>query len=307
MDSLVLLAALLSFVFGWNNSSILIGNIKAAGSISYRNSSILASVGLIAGVLLEGGKMSNSLTGLTTVYVPNGIVEVTLGVSFAVALLFSLLGLPISFSIVIVGSFVGSVLPYMHHLVAGQLLEIFAFWIVGPLLSAFISFLIYSSVKKLVSHLGLVEVDMINRAGIVVAGLSASYSLGANNIGLIEGTMRQNYPAVTGILLFSAVLGTVAMGGGNVSGSVGDRLMSLSPQGVLSTFIASSITVWIGTQFSLPISISQCLLGGMFGAAFTRKVAVVNRKLVYETVVLWLVAPLICFGIAYILSIFLGL
>lgn len=307
MDSLVLLAAVLSFVFGWNNSSILIGNIRAAGSISYRSSSILASVGLIAGVLLEGEKMSNSLTGLTTVYVPNGIVEVTLGVSFTVALLFSLLGLPISFSIVIVGSFVGSVLPNMYHLVARQLLEIVAFWIFAPLLSALISFLIHSSVKKLVSHLGLIEIDMLNRAGIVVAGLSASYSLGANNIGLIEGTIRQNYPAVTGILLFSAVLGTVVMGGGKVSGSVGDRLMSLSPQGVLSTFIASSIAVWIGTQFSLPISISQCLLGGMFGTAFTRKVAVVNRKLVYETIVLWLAAPLICFGIAYILSIFLGL
>jgi phosphate/sulfate permease len=307
MDNLIFLAALLSFVFGWNNSAILIGNIRAAGSISYRSSSFLASIGLVAGVLLEGGKMSNSLTGLTTVYVPNGIVGVTLGVSLAVALLLSLLGLPISFSIVIVGSFVGSVLPYTYHLDSGQLTEIVAFWVIAPLLSALISFLIYNSVKKLVSHLGLVEVDMLNRAGIVVAGLSASYSLGANNIGLIEGTISQNYPAITAILLFSAVIGTVAMGGGNVSGSVGDRLTSLSPQGVLSTFIASSIAVWIGTQFALPISISQCLLGGMFGVAFTRKLTVVNRKLLYETVLLWVIAPLICFGIAYILSIFLGL
>jgi phosphate/sulfate permease len=301
MDSLLILATAISFVFGWNNSSILIGNIRSAGSISYRSSFLLTSTGLVLGFLLEGAKMNSSLTSLSSTATPS-ILEVTLVVSLLGVIAFSIIGLPISFSIVIVGSFLGSTIATGSHVRFQQFYELVAFWILAPFLSALTSYVIYTTIKRTVSLLGLVEVDLLNRIGIIVAGLFASYSLGANNIGLFEGATYQSFYA-TIILLVSAVAGTFLFGGGNVSGSIGDRLMSLSPQGVLSTFIASSVIVWIGTQLAFPISISQCLLGGMFGAAYTRRVAVINRNLVYETVLLWIVAPAICFAIAYILSI----
>jgi phosphate/sulfate permease len=300
MDSLLILATAISFVFGWNNSSILIGNLRSAGSISYRSSFLLTSTGLVLGFLLEGAKMNSSLISLGSTATPS-ILEVTLAVSLLAVIVFSIIGLPISFSIVIVGSFLGSTIAKGNLVKFQQFYELVIFWILAPFLSALISFIIYNTIKRIVSHLGLVEVDLLNRIGIIVAGLSASYSLGANNIGLFEGATYKG-PYVIIILLISAITGTFLLGGGNVSGSIGDRLMNLSPQGVLSTFIASSITVWVGTQLAFPISISQCLLGGMFGAAYTRKVAAINKNLVYETALLWIVAPALCFAIAYILS-----
>ncbi len=79
-------------------------------------------------------------------------------------------------------------------------------------------------------------------------------------------------------------------------------MLALSPQGVFSAFVASSLVVWAGTQLALPVSITQCLIGGMLGAAFSRHIAIVNVKLVKETLSLWVVAPLVALVLAFILS-----
>jgi phosphate/sulfate permease len=81
-------------------------------------------------------------------------------------------------------------------------------------------------------------------------------------------------------------------------------MLALSPQGVLAAFISSSVVVWIGTQFALPVSISQCLLGGMLGAAYSRAVSAVNNRLVAETLATWVVAPVIAFAAAYAVTSF---
>ena len=78
-------------------------------------------------------------------------------------------------------------------------------------------------------------------------------------------------------------------------------MLALSPQGVFSAFVSSSTIVWFGTQFGIPVSISQCLLGGMLGAAYSRVVAAVNRKLVNETLAMWVTAPLVAFVASYLL------
>ena len=75
----------------------------------------------------------------------------------------------------------------------------------------------------------------------------------------------------------------VALGRGGISGTIGDRLLALSPFGVIATFLSSAVLIWVGTQFAIPISISQCLIGGMFGAAFTKHVSAINTRLAVES------------------------
>ena len=136
---------------------------------------------------------------------------------------------------------------------------------------------------------------------------AVSYSLGANNIGLIYGTANgtfaglDDWAAIAGFALL-AVLGTALLGRGGVTGTVGDRMLVLSPQGVLSVFVTSALVIWIGTQFAVPISIGQCVLGGMFGAAYAKSVTVVNKKIAVETVSGWVVVPVAAFILAYFAS-----
>jgi PiT family inorganic phosphate transporter len=148
---------------------------------------------------------------------------------------------------------------------------------------------IYYILRALSDRMNIVSVDTLNRVGVVVSCVAIAYVLGANNVGLNEGAAELDSGQTFGlapilVVTTSAILGMLVFGKGSVSATVGDRLMSLSPSGVFSTFIGSSISVWAGTLFGLPISITQCLLGGMFGAAFTKKVHVLNDRLALEEV-----------------------
>ncbi|MDG6981735.1 MAG: inorganic phosphate transporter, partial [Nitrososphaerota archaeon] len=96
--------------------------------------------------------------------------------------------------------------------------------------------------------------------------------------------------------------GVAVLGQNSLGGVVGDRMLTLSPQGVFSAFISSSLLVWAGTQLALPVSITQCLIGGMLGAAFSRNVTIVNTRLVAETVSLWVVAPVVALAAAFLLT-----
>ncbi|MDG6898420.1 MAG: inorganic phosphate transporter [Nitrososphaerota archaeon] len=309
MDSLLLaLAAALSFVFGWNNSSLLIGNVRGSGTLSYATIIVLAVAGLVLGALLEGPKMAGSLVGSISPSASVAALLATIVVSLALTLAMTLLDLPVSFSMVMVGAFIGATLASDIALSAAHSLQVVAFWFLAPLGTAVLTYAIYRGTKAAVSGLGLLTVDSLNRSGAIVSAFAVSYTLGANNIGMFYGSLGGGsaYPAeleAFAVLSLAAILGVVLLGRNSLGGVVGDRMLALSPQGVFSAFVASSVLVWAGTQLALPVSITQCLIGGMLGAAFTRHVSIVNTKLVAETVSLWVLAPVVALGMAFLLTV----
>jgi inorganic phosphate transporter, PiT family len=308
-DLLVALGVALSFVFGWNNSSLLIGNVRGAGSLSYKLIVTVAVVGLLLGALAEGSKMQGSLAGSLAPSATTAALLATAGVSLFLTVAMTLLDLPVSFSMVMVGAFIGATLASAISLNVGRAGDVIAFWFVAPLGTAVLTYAIYGAVRKAVSNLGILAVDTLNRAGSFVSAFAVSYTLGANNIGMFFGSVGGVRPgtqlAVIALLALAAVLGVLLLGKNSLGGTVGDRMLALSPQAVVSAFVASSVLVWIGTQLALPVSITQCLLGGMLGAAFSRHVAIVNTKLVRETLSLWVVAPVMGLVLAFVVTLYL--
>lgn len=306
MDSLLLgLAAALCFVFGWNNSSFLIGNLRGSGSLSYRAAVGVSVAGLFLGVLLDGQKMTKSIAG-TLAPGTETVLLATIAVSFALTLVLTLLRLPLSFSMVMVGAFMGAALAAGFVLKTSRAEDIIGFWFIAPAATAPLTFGIYTAVTKLLSRFGLLAVDTFNRATGLISAVAVSFTLGANNIGLFYGTAltgtvtRSQELELLLLLTLVAAVGIVALGRNALGGTIGDRMLALSPQGVFSAFVASSIVVWAGTQFALPVSITQCLLGGMLGAAYTRDVTILNTKLVWETLSMWVVAPVAALVLAYL-------
>ncbi len=306
MDELLVgLAAVLCFLFGWNNSSFLIGNLRGAGSLSFVWAIILSVAGLLIGALLEGSKMAGTLAGSLAPSTTYSVLLSVLIVSVALTLVLTLLDLPVSFSMIMIGAFLGATYASSIPINVDRSWEIVGFWFIAPLATALITFGIYGFTTNIASRFGILTVDTMNRAGAVVSGLAVSYTLGANNIGLFyagTGDFTSGTPVdstVVLILILAGTVGIVALGRTALGGTMGDKMLTLSPQGVFSAFVSSSIIVWVGTQFGLPVSISQCLLGGMLGAAYSRIVSAVNRKLVSETLSMWVVAPLVAFAAAY--------
>jgi inorganic phosphate transporter, PiT family len=305
----LILAGALTFVFGWNNSSILLGNERSSGTLSGLESTILCSVGIMLGVVLEGSKMSGSLGGIIVPQATDSILLATLIITIVLTLGLTVAGIPVAFSNTMVGAFAGAAFASSVLIRVGDVETILAFWFIAPLATLAATFVTYKIIQKATANLSLLSVDAFNRAGVGLVSLALAYVLGANNIGLIYGTAfsaNQSPLAVSvPVVLALAAIAIVAMalfGRGGVAGTVGDRLLSLSPQGVLAAFTGTIVVMWVATQLGIPVSVSQCLIGGMFGAALTRKMAIINRRLSLEVVLSWVVIPVAAFVLAFILA-----
>jgi PiT family inorganic phosphate transporter len=306
----LLLAGMLTFVFGWNNSAILIGNERGSGTLSAREATVLCSVGIILGVALEGSKMTKSLGGIVGAQATDPMVLATIAISILLTFALTAARIPVSFSNTMVGAFAGSALVSSIPIRSGDLTTIIAFWVLAPLSTMAATILSYRIIVRVTANLSLVSLDAFNRAGVVLVSLALAYVLGANNIGLIYGTAFGGGPppSLMDSMLFILVLSAVAItamalfGRGGVAGTVGDRFLAMSPQSVLAAFTGTILVMWVATQLAIPVSISQCLIGGMFGAAFTKKIAIVNRRVSLEIVSSWILVPAVAFVVALVVT-----
>jgi PiT family inorganic phosphate transporter len=306
VDLALVLAAVLCFLFGWNNSSYVVGNMAGSGTLSQGRSVAVAALGMLAGVFLEGPKMLTSLVGSLAFPVPESGVILAFALSIILIFALTLGRLPAPVSSAMVGGFLGFAYGTGSNINVRQTELVVAFWFLAPFLTAMLAFWFHRTLARAVSGLSLVRADSFNRIGVVVGSFAVSYTLGANNLGLIAGTSlygassAQSF-AVAAILALVAVLGVFVLGKGGVSGTVGDRLLSLSPLGVISVFASSALLVWLGTQLQVPMSISQCVLGGMLGSAFSQKFAFINVRLAYEALSTWVLVPVIAFVVAFMI------
>jgi phosphate/sulfate permease len=302
-DLILGLGVVLAFVFGWNNSSFLIGSGKGSGSLTLHEALIVSSAGLLLGVVFEGSKMLKSLSGITPV-ATDSVVLVALAVSLGMTVVLSIVKLPVSFSMAVVGAFAGAAYGSFLPLNGVWLRDVVTFWFLSPIFAAVLAFVFYKAIVRSVSRLSLLALDGASRYAVIITSLVIAYVLGANNIGLIYGTTLSGTTASEPLLLSMVVLavaGMVALGRGGISGTIGDRLLVLSPLGVVATFLSSAVLIGVGTQLSIPISISQCLMGGMFGAAFTKQASVVNTRLAAESMASWVAVPVGAFLLAFVL------
>jgi phosphate/sulfate permease len=217
--------------------------------------------------------------------------------------------IPVTFSATMVGAFAGAAVATSAAVRVGDLSTIVAFWAIAPVATMAVTFLSYRVIERATANLSLLSMDAFNRAGVGLVSVALAYVLGANNIGMIYGTsfVGSEPGAAQSVttLLALALVAVVAMGlfgRGRVAGTVGDRLLSLSPQGVLAAFSGTIIMMWVATQLAIPVSVTQCLVGGMFGAAFTKRIAIINQRLALEVVASWMVIPLAAFFLALVIT-----
>lgn len=101
-------ALALCAVLGANNLSTCLGTSVGARAVTYPRALMLVSIGLLAGILLEGQKLSHALTsGIVISSDPRFLMAVTIS-SLVLMIGLTYLELPISLSQVAVGAAIGS-------------------------------------------------------------------------------------------------------------------------------------------------------------------------------------------------------
>src|SRR2546430_9096512 len=136
-------AAVLTFLFGWNNSAFLIGNIRGSGTLTLRGALLTAVVGLLAGVFVEGPKMLRSLDGFLSPAASTTTLAITLVAPIVVTLGFTSFNLPVSFTAARAGRLLGGTHQPGLPLNLGQTELGISLWFLAPPATGVLTFLRY--------------------------------------------------------------------------------------------------------------------------------------------------------------------
>jgi PiT family inorganic phosphate transporter len=293
---------LLAFVFGWNNGPVVVGGLVGSGALSYRRGALWTVIGLALGSALGWREMQYSLVdSLSLLRSPDAVTFVFL-LSFVLILVLTLGKLPVSLSVSAVGAFIGASLALgfgVHRLVA---IEILSSWLAAPLIGGLLAFALEKLLRAVYERMNVLRIDIINRTLTQVSMLYVTFTLGANNVGMIFGTyaaVSSPDPLVLIALVAFCVVGVTAVGK-TLAPTIGESFVGLSPSGVLASFISSSFVMLASTLAGIPMSVTMALVGSMVGVGMSTKLWIINRPLIAYTVGSWLAVALLSGVVAFL-------
>ena len=286
---------MLCAVLGGNNFSTCLGASLGAGIVKLSDAMLIASVGVLAGTLFEGYKLSNVLGGQILPALSSSGLVVILLAGLSVMAVVTLFRLPLSLSQVLVGAGWGLALANGVRVANTFSLAVVVSWVLSPVLGFCVSAIIETVMLRF-GHRAK-DVLALNRAYArltLIAGFYAAYTLGANTLGLVVGLFTSSLGdrlPLSIVLSAATIVGIMFLSKGTVR-SVADNLVGLSPSMALSAQFGGAMSAHLFTQLSLPVSISQVVIGGMSGAASAKRMAITNKRIIQQVIAGWTIGPL---------------
>lgn len=289
----LLLLLYIAFLFGINNSGIALAGMLASG-FSYRASMGISVLGFMTGALLEGWKMGS-------VIMPEDHT-VTFGVTAVILSIFSFLHMPVSMVNVLLAGYIGAGID-----TAGAI-SVVAWWIVTPFMALGATVSLYSIMVRFTARLSLVSLFRFYSVLIPSAVFYASYTIGANNLGLLYTiTMSHGYfnAADGSYMIIAAMLGTFIIGvarGKSISRLLSEGIVGHTPATILSSVTSCSIILWISTQIQIPLPFSQMLMGSLIGINMMKRPRIYSKHSLLLLVSSWTGSTLLSFLIVYVIT-----
>ncbi|KXB01610.1 hypothetical protein AKJ41_00995 [candidate division MSBL1 archaeon SCGC-AAA259O05] len=273
---------------------------------------VMETVG--SGILVsEGGNPLNLVPEIAIIALLAAGIWVTTATTFR---------LPVSTSQAIVGSVIGAglLLSFVDleevssiSIEFGVLRGIGVAWILTPAFSAIFSYLIYHLVGPALGRIGgAATLDRVLMVLVVSTGAFAAYSLGANNVGNATALIYAVTGSATGGSVWSpqiiGLFGGIALAVGvltysqRVMETVGTGITSLDAMTAFSAQFGAAFTVWFFTQFGLPVSTSQAIVGGVAGAGLVKGTAAVSKGKLGKIGVAWVLTPTISACLTFVLG-----
>jgi PiT family inorganic phosphate transporter len=299
------LSAVLCAILGGNNFSTCLGASFGAGIIKLSDAMLIASVGVMAGTLLEGYKLSNVLGGQILPALSTSGLVVILLTGLSVMVIVTLFRLPLSLSQVLVGAGWGLALAAGAQVDSAYSITVLLSWLLSPALGFCVSAIVESVMLKLSRRAK--DVLALNRTYAnltLIAGFYAAYTLGANTLGLVVGLLSSSVGgrlSLSVALSAATIVGILFLSKGTVR-SVADNLVGLNPSTALSAQFGGAMSVHVFTQLGLPVSISQVVIGGMSGAASVKHMSITNKRIIQQVIAGWTIGPVAGIVLSFLLT-----
>ena len=328
MDILIPVVLILAgFYVGWNiganDAANCIGTTVGAQIISYRKAVLIMAFFVILGGVLQGHHVMKTVgKGIVIsqsdvyeehhgeeagpefrAYFPDNrlpdkaILVALLSAGFFVTLA-TFSSIPVSTSQAIVGGVAGVGIGIVGfnatYFKLAVLLKIFSAWVVSPILTMILAFILYYLLGLLLKRARSIVWSQVMAVAVVISAAYVSYSLGANDVGNAIGPLLSKYPD-KGVWL--AVLGGVAMAvgamtfGARVTDTVGKSITPLDYGGALSAQLAAAFGVHLFSMAGIPVSTSQAVVGGVIGVGLTKGMKAVSTGKISTIFLGWVITP----------------
>ena len=293
----------LGWGLGSNDSANIFGTGVAARVLTYRTATILISIFVVVGALLEGYKSMGIVGEMSTMsHMTAFVAAFAAGICVAT---FSYLSLPVATSQAIMGAILGigliSGIPDLT-----RLYKVVLCWVFTPIGAMVLGRVLYPILGNIFQKI-LADLQLRNifiRWALLFAGCYGAYSLGANNVGNVTGVY-----VGSGLLtpLQASLVGSLSIASGvltyskKVMNTVGKKIVELDGFSAFVSTFSAAITVHLFTQVGVPVSTSQAVVGGVTGVGLVKGARTVSRKTLIEIAVGWVSTPVSSGVIAYVL------
>ncbi len=293
----------LGWTLGSNDSANIFGTGVAAKIIKYRTATILISIFVILGAVVEGEKCFATVGKLINL-TPESAFYAALAAGITMFIL-TYLALPCSTSQAIIGAVLGA------GMVSGipdfsRLYKIVACWILAPISAVILSYILYHLIGFFFE--GYITSPQKRSFfifwGLIFAGCFGAYALGSNNVANVTGVF-----VGSGLLtpFEGALIGGLSIASGvltysrKVMTTVGKKITYLDEYSAFIAELSEAVTVEIFTQVGVPVSTSQAIVGGVVGVGLVKGARTVNRRTLIEIGTGWISTPISAGIISYFL------
>ncbi len=304
----------LGWGIGANDSANIFGTAVATNSIRFRTAVILIAIFVIVGSLVEGPKLFDYMK-FSEEANSNMALAATLAAALTITVI-TYLSIPTSTSQAAVGAFMGIAVSTAGFAAVewGKFLKMLVCWILNPIVSLLLCILLIKVLGSLMTRFvrsGLVR-DRLIKAGLIVFGSYGAYALGANNV--VVTTAPYYHAGIFGVVgsktaaFWAAAVGGVSIALGALTYSrrvmvtIGRKITALDPFTALVVVLTHSLALHLFTQFNVPVSSSQAVVGAVIGVGIFHGAETVNQKTLIKIFIGWLATPLISAVLACAIS-----
>ena len=284
----LIMAGLLGIVVGGNNLSACSGTIIGSGMVSKRSGVLIAMVGYVLGLTLEGPKLFQ----VREKFLPTSTSEQVFSILLATLLVFvggELARVPLSLSKALTGAILGVSLFAGTLQLNRYLGLILLFWTIAPVIATGLGVVLVKlddrySPKNLWLKLSILK------AGLLVLAFFSAYVLGSNTLGLIVGVPSSQTFETAVVVGLGAVMGAFTLGQGVLRRLTEGIFQLRYPNAFFAQLLGTS-AVELASQFGIPVSITETVSSGIIGSGFARKMRVMNVRNVFLILTSWIISP----------------
>ncbi len=288
----------MSLVSG-NNLSSCTGAIISGKIVTRRTGILIAILGYISGLVLEGGILKNGVTALLPVN-NSTFTIIALSVSILIFLYAHFKRIPNSlsftFASVILGISVAAGLSVNYAFLSAML----AFWIITPIASIALTIFLMRGTRKTINKKNIWgTINKIKILLIVVSFLTA-FTLGANTIGFVYSAIPPDAYNLL-IVIIALIFGSFVLSGRELN-KIGNEIIPFRYLNSITSQLSSAVLVEIATLFGIPMSNTQAFTTSIYGAGLSYKNRLLIKKPAIDIARGWIYMIIVSFIISFALA-----